>query len=112
MRFTSPSVELAKTYLKLAPSFPPKHWTTPNPLERARMEYDDEIAGGFLKWFPGIDLSGLSVFDIGCGYGGRAVRYRELGAHKVVGLEIGTAMVEESRAFADHKGLTNMEFCV
>src|SRR5262245_34202494 len=112
MRFTSPSVLLAKSYLKLAPSFPPKYWTAPTPLERARMEYDDEIAGGFLKWFPAIDLPGLSVFDIGCGYGGRAARYRELGACRVVGLEIGTAMVEESRAFSDHKGLTNMEFYV
>jgi SAM-dependent methyltransferase len=112
MRFTSPSVLLAKTYLKLAPSLPAKHWTAQSPLERARLEYHDEAAGGFLKWFPEIDLCGLSVFDIGCGYGGRAARYRELGARRVVGLEIGTAMVEEARAFADHKRLTNMEFHV
>src|SRR5689334_11473812 len=93
MRFTSPSVVPAKTYLKLAPSFPPRYWTAPNPLERANMEYDDEIVGGFLKWFPEIDLSGSSVFDIGCGYGGRAARYREIGAHSVVGLSISSIIV-------------------
>ena len=76
------------------------------------MEYEDEIAGGFLKWFPGVDLSGKSVFDIGSGYGGRSARYRELGAQRVVGLEIFPRMVDESRAFAEYKGLTNMEFHV
>jgi SAM-dependent methyltransferase len=107
-----PSIVIAKTYLKLAPAFPPRHWTAPKALERARMEYDDEIAGGFLKWFPGVKLSGMSVFDIGSGYGGRAARYRELGAHRVVGLEIFPRMVDESRAFAQYKDLTNMQFNV
>lgn len=104
------SVAIAKSYLKLAPAFPPRYWTVPKALERARMEYDDEIAGGFLKWFPGVSLSGRLVFDIGSGYGGRAARYRELGADKVVGLEIFPRMVEESRAFAEYKGLENIEF--
>lgn len=54
----------------------------------------------------------MCVFDIGSGYGGRAVRYMELGADRVVGLEIFARMVEESRAFAKDKGLTNMEFHV
>ena len=44
------------------------------------MEYDDEIAGGFLKWFPSLSLRGKDVLDLGCGYGGRSVRYAELGA--------------------------------
>jgi len=76
------------------------------------MEYDDEIAGGFLKWFPGVNFTGMSVFDIGSGYGGRSARFRELGAGSVVGLEIFPRMVDESRAFAQSKGLTNMEFQV
>jgi ubiquinone/menaquinone biosynthesis C-methylase UbiE len=54
----------------------------------------------------------MTVFDIGSGYGGRSARYRELGAYKVVGLEIFPRMVEEARAYAEHKGLTNMEFHV
>jgi len=105
-----PSIVIAKTYLKLAPAFPPRHWTAAKPLERARTEYQDEVAGGFLKWFPEVNLSGMSVFDIGSGYGGRSARFRELGAHSVVGLEIFPRMVDESRAFAESKGLTNMEF--
>src|SRR5579859_284193 len=107
-----PAVSVAKAYLKLAPAFPPRHWTAPKALERARIEYDDEIAGGFLKWFPRINFVGMTVFDIGSGYGGRSARYRELGAYKVVGLEIFPRMVEEARAFAEHKGLTNIEFHV
>ena len=103
---------VAKAYLKLAPAFPPRHWTVAEPLERARTEYEDEVAGGFLKWFPGVNLSGLSIFDIGSGYGGRSARFRELGAGRVVGLEIFPRMVDESRAFAESKNLTNMEFHV
>jgi SAM-dependent methyltransferase len=112
MEMEHPSIAIAKAYLKLAPAFPPRHWTAPKALERARIEYDDEIAGGFLKWFPRINLVGMTVFDIGSGYGGRSARFRELGAEKVVGLEIFPRMVEEARAFAEHKGLTNMEFHV
>jgi SAM-dependent methyltransferase len=101
---------MAKAYLKLAPAFPPPYWTSAKRFERAQMEYNDELAGGFLKWFPGVNLAGKSIFDIGSGYGGRPARYRELGARRVVGLEIRSRAVEESRAFAESKGLTNMEF--
>ena len=111
-RGAGPLVGAARAYLKLAPAFPPNHWTAPKMLERARMEYEDEVAGGFLKWFPGVNLSGLSVLDIGSGYGGRPARYRELGARKVVGVEVLPRMVEESRAFAESKGLSDMEFHV
>jgi len=111
-RRSGPLVGVAKAYLKVAPAFPPKHWTSAKPLERARMEYEDEVAGGFLKWFPGASLAGLTMLDIGSGYGGRAARYRELGARKVVGVEIFSRMAEESRAFAESKGLAEMEFHV
>jgi SAM-dependent methyltransferase len=107
-----PSVAIAKAYLKLAPAFPPRYWTAPKAFERSRMEYDDETAGRFLKWFPGVSLSEMSVLDIGSGYGGRTARYRELGARRVVGLEICSRMVEESRAYAEYKALTNVEFHV
>src|SRR5260370_10427984 len=108
-----PSVAIAKAYLKLAPAFPPQYWTASKALERARMEYDDEIAGRFLKWWvPGVSLSETAVLDIGSGFGGRSARYRELGARRVVGLEVCPRMVEESRAYAEHKALTNIEFHV
>src|SRR5690242_18959607 len=54
----------------------------------------------------------MTVFDIASGYGGRSARFRGLGAEKVVVLGILPRMVEEAQAFAEHKGLTNMEFYV
>lgn len=77
---------LATWYLSLAPASAPIHLLDPKPLERARMEYDDEVLGGFLKWFPSLSLSGRDVLDLGCGYGGRSVRYAELGA-RMCGIE-------------------------
>lgn len=59
---------------------------------------------------PGVSLAGRSVFDIGSGYGGRPARYRRLGARRVVGLEICPSTIGESRAFAESKGRTNVEF--
>ncbi len=64
------------------------------------MEYDDEIAGGFLKWFPSLSLEGKDVLDLGCGYGGRSVRYAELGSRSVTGIEPEERQCSEARAFA------------
>lgn len=106
------SVSLARKYLSLAPASAPSYWTDPKPLERSLMEYDDEVAGGFLKWFPDIDLTGKKIFDIGSGYGGRSVRFRELGAKSVTGLEINERMVREASEFAASKQLTDVSFVV
>ena len=91
---------LATWYLSLAPSSPPGYWRESKALERAQMEYDDEIAGGFLKWFPSLSLAGKDVLDLGCGYGGRTVRYAELGARSVTGIEPGERQCAEGREFA------------
>jgi SAM-dependent methyltransferase len=104
------SVTLARKYLQFAPSTPPKYWTAPSKLERAKMEYEDEVAGGFLKWFPELDVGGKLVFDIGCGYGGRAVRLAELGAKRVIGLEPFERQCKEGQAFAVEKLVRNVEF--
>jgi SAM-dependent methyltransferase len=101
---------IAKWYLSLAPAFAPTYWCSPEPLERARMEYEDELAGGFLKWFPNLDLQNKDVFDIGCGYGGRTVRYAESGARWVTGLEVSDSAVAESREFARSRGASNTNF--
>jgi ubiquinone/menaquinone biosynthesis C-methylase UbiE len=106
------SVLLAKKYLSLAPAKAPKYWTEPQALERASVEYQDEVAGGFLKWFPELVLEGKDVFDIGCGYGGRPVRYCELGAASVAGIEISTQAVREAGEFAESKGIRNATFVV
>jgi SAM-dependent methyltransferase len=91
---------LASWYLSLAPSSPPGYWRETKALERAQMEYDDEIAGGFLKWFPMLSVAGKDVLDLGCGYGGRTVRYAELGARSVTGIEPGERQCAEGREFA------------
>jgi SAM-dependent methyltransferase len=91
---------LATWYLSLAPSFAPSHWRDPKPLERARMEYEDEIVGGLLKWFPSLSLTGKDVLDLGCGYGGRSVRYAELGARSVYGIEPSERGCTEARRFS------------
>jgi SAM-dependent methyltransferase len=91
---------LASWYLSLAPSHPPSHLLVSKPLQRARMEYEDEVAGGFLKWFPSLSLAGKDVLDLGCGYGGRSVRYAELGARSITGIEPVERHCSEAREFA------------
>jgi SAM-dependent methyltransferase len=106
------SVVMAKRYLSLAPASAPQYWTQPKPLERSRMEYQDELEGGFLKWFPDIKLAGKDVFDVGSGYGGRAVRFKELGARSVTGIEISERFVREAQEFAMSKDAANIRFQV
>ena len=109
MRF---SVTLARRYLSLAPAVPPRYWTDPAPLERAQIEYEDEVSGGFLKWFPELELKGKDVFDVGCGYGGRAVRYAELGARSVVALEPFQHQCKQGQEFALERRMHNVTFIV
>ena len=97
---------LARWYLSLAPSYAPDYWRTPKLLDRAQMEYQDEVTGGFLKWFPSLSLAGKDVLDLGCGYGGRSVRYAELSARSVIGIEPMERHCAEARAFAAARGLT------
>jgi SAM-dependent methyltransferase len=91
---------LASWYLSIAPSFAPSYWREAKPLQRAQMEYEDEVAGGFLKWFPSLSLNGKDVLDLGCGYGGRSVRYAELGARSLIGIEPTERQCSEAREFA------------
>jgi SAM-dependent methyltransferase len=99
-------------YLSISPAYPPTYYTDPVPLVRAQEEYADEISGGFLKWFAGeIDLRNKSILDLGSGYGGRTVRYKELGASRSVGVEIAPAMVKEGIEFAKSKS-ADVEFVV
>jgi SAM-dependent methyltransferase len=106
------SVTLAKKYLSLWPSYPPKYWTDPAPLERAQMEYEIEVAGRFLRYFPDLKLQGKEVLEIGCGYGGSAVHFAELGAKRVVGLEPFEKPCKQGRAFVAEKRVSNVKFVV
>jgi SAM-dependent methyltransferase len=97
---------LASWYLSFAPSFAPSYWREAKPLERARMEYEDEVSGGFLNWFTSLSLTGKDVLDLGCGYGGRSVRYAELGAQSLVGIEPAERQCAEAREFAAQRRIT------
>ena len=43
------------------------------------------------------DLTGLSVLDLGCGYGENCAEFLRLGAAKVVGVDISTKMLEVAK---------------
>src|SRR5207302_6014035 len=98
------AAKLARAYLSLWPAHPPAYYTAPATLGRAREEYADELQGSFLKWFGNrIAMRGKRVLDLGAGYGGRTVRYKELGAKHVVGLEISLPPTEEGNQFAQSR---------
>jgi SAM-dependent methyltransferase len=85
-------VPLAKWYLGLLPVQIPEYYENRRPLQRAQMEYDDECGSqGFHAFFGGrLRVEGKDVLDFGCGYGGRAIRYKELGGRSVIGIEVTT----------------------
>jgi SAM-dependent methyltransferase len=99
------AVRLAKLYLSLFPAYPPAYNFEPKPLLRASMEYNDELKEGFTHWFnifhnEQIDFRGKRVLDLGSGYGGRTVRYKELGASQATGLEVGSKYASEALMFS------------
>lgn len=98
-------VGIAKWFLSLIPATPPAWDTDRKPLERSNMEYLDECGpDGFISFFPKLSVNGKRVLDYGCGYGGRTVRYAELGA-SISGTEIVPSMVEDAREFAARKSV-------
>lgn len=109
-----PATKLAKWYLNLMPAHPAEYIAHRKPLQRARMEYESEVADedGFLRRCFDLDLKGLDVLDLGCGYGGRTIRYKELGARSVVGFEISDRMVKEAEEFAASRGVQDVQFLV
>ena len=100
-------VPVARWYLGLLPTTLPNYYEHRQPLQRAKMEYEDECERrSFQAFFGGaLTFTGADVLDFGCGYGGRTVRYKELGARSVAGTEIIPEMVAEARQFAELKGV-------
>jgi len=98
------SAYLAKRYLQLKPVRVPEYMIKAHPLERAQMEYDDERGPeGFHRIFN-FDLRSKDVLDLGCGFGGRTVYYKEMGARSVVGIEPDQKNVDEALEFARARG--------
>lgn len=100
-------IAIAKWYLNLLPAYPGEYLLREVPFEKPMMEYSDECSEfGFHRLFNhSLEFEGKSVLDLGCGNGGRTVRYKELGASRAVGLEVSQKMVVEARDFAASRGV-------
>jgi SAM-dependent methyltransferase len=100
------SVTLAKRYLQWQPVEPPDIYTSGNLDDRSSSEYADERSeNGFHNIFS-LDLRDKDVLDLGCGYGGRTVHFKELGARSVTGVEIREDIVRQAVAFGASRGVS------
>ncbi|MBP7733715.1 MAG: class I SAM-dependent methyltransferase [Caldisericia bacterium] len=110
----------AKFILALTKVFPVKG-VHPLDLEEKGLgsypQWEYDIAVKTMKYFPKEYtskefLSGKTVLDDCCGSGGKALLLSELGASKVIGIDIGSKFIEEANNFAKSKGNANVEFKV
>ena len=53
-----------------------------------------------LEFFENKDLTGLSVFEIGCGGGRLLIKLLEMGAAQVYGMDLSKVILEKAKAFA------------
>lgn len=94
--------------VRLFRRFPPRDTIFKESGPRAAAEYADEAAFGFERYFgrtaEGL-FSGRDVLDLGCGYGGRPVRFAELGTRSVSGVEVSEEIVDHARSFAAEQGV-------
>ena len=111
---------IAKTILNLFPAYPSSEYvaleqTSPDlAMKRSQEEFEDEQAGGFLKFFESVDgfddVTVATVLDLGCGFGGRTIEFeRRLKAH-TIGLEINQRVGAIAHRFAESKGAGNISF--
>jgi SAM-dependent methyltransferase len=95
--------------LKIFDRFPPESSIFMDPGLRPGTEYADEVARPFARWFSlpaGEFARGKDILDIGFGFGGRTVRFAELGARSVAGVEVDTTHAETALQFANSKSVT------
>jgi|GEM_PF-733497 len=112
-------VKIAKALMRLMPIYQrtieegPVEGPDPLPvIRRGLIEYEDEVNGGFFRWIGRSAhlLSGKDVLDLGSGYGGRAVRYSELGARSVIGIDIKFQAVRKAVELSRFKQSNNSRF--
>ena len=112
-RVMSPS-SAERLLLRIFRAFPPRHTIFADVEPRAAGEYEDEKRFGFERYF-GRDV-GLfrdrDVLDLGCGYGGRPIRFLEVGARSVTGIEVSGGLVAHAESFAAERGVTAARFLV
>jgi SAM-dependent methyltransferase len=71
--------------------------------EYASEDYPDGFRRHFHERFPGL-LVDADVLDLGCGFGGRTVKFLEYGARSVLGIEVTAEHVRRGEAFAAERG--------
>lgn len=103
-----------RVVLEIFRRFPPRSTIFLDPGPRPAQEYDDERSFPFWRYFGrGPDLiADRDVLDLGCGYGGRPVRFAELGARSVLGVEIEASMITHCKRFAAERGRPDVRFAV
>jgi 2-polyprenyl-3-methyl-5-hydroxy-6-metoxy-1,4-benzoquinol methylase len=79
-----------------------------------RWQFDTSAA--LFRNYPGFDVSGKSVLEIGCGTGGRSAYLTHQGAARVVGIDINRQEVELARKllrseFPDLEGRVEYHVC-
>ena len=92
--------------------FPPKSFLFRDYSENATFEYEHECEWPFWRFFGrGQELfEGCDILDLGCGWGGRPVRWLEVGAKSVFGVEVSENQVSLARAFAERKKQCSVRF--
>lgn len=87
--------------------FPPRSTIFLEPAGRPLTEYQDEVRFGFHRYVGlGPDLyRSRDILDLGSGFGGRTVRFAELEARTVAGVEVSAGMVEHASRFASQRGV-------
>ncbi|EMJ3469166.1 50S ribosomal protein L11 methyltransferase [Vibrio harveyi] len=60
-----------------------------------------------LEWLEGLNLSGKTVIDFGCGSGILAIAAIKLGAEKVIGIDIDPQALQASRDNAERNGVAD-----
>lgn len=93
--------------LRIFRRFPPKTTIFRDLSDNASVEYQSEQDWPFWRFFGrGRELfAGRDVLDLGCGWGGRPVRWLEVGANTVCGVEVSETQVSLAREFAKEKHL-------
>jgi SAM-dependent methyltransferase len=95
---------LLETVVRLNRLFPrPRIYGRESDNAYSQWEYDTGSAI-FTQHFGVEALRGRSLLDVGCGMGGKTVWYAEVGAARVVGVDLLAAHVRQTRHFAAVRG--------
>jgi 2-polyprenyl-3-methyl-5-hydroxy-6-metoxy-1,4-benzoquinol methylase len=98
--------------LRIFRSYPSKSFLFRDYSENATFEYETECEWPFPRFFGrGSELfEGRDVLDLGCGWGGRPIRWLEVGANSVLGVDVSEWQISRARAFAEEKGQYGARF--